>query len=321
MEMKKSIAAILCAGLFAVAAQAQDYPAKPVRIVVPFPAGGPTDIVTRALGQKLTEEWKQQVIVDNRPGAGANIGAEHVVRSAPDGYTFLMASTIHNINPSLYPKLSYDPTKDFTPVSMTVEVAQVLVVHPSVPAGSIKEFIAYAKGNPGKLYYSSAGNGSQPHLAAELFKTMTGTSLTHVPYKGAPPAMIDLIAGQVQASFATSLSAVANVKSGKVKALGVSTSKRIPSLPDVPTIAEAGVPGYEASGFFGLVAPAGTPAAIVNKVNADVVRILKDPALVKQLSDQGAEARGSTPAEYGAFIREEVAKWAKVVKDSGAKID
>ena len=319
----RRMAAFLAGVAFAVgcSAQAQDFPAKVVRIVVPFPAGGGTDILSRALALRLTEMWKQQVIVDNRPGAGANIGAEHAAKSAPDGYTLLMASTIHSINPSLYPKLGYDPLKDFAPITLVAETAQVLVVHPSVPANSLKEFIALAKTRPGQLHYSSAGNGSQPHLAAELFKTMTGTQLVHVPYKGAPPAMTDLIAGHVALSFATSPTAVPNVKSGKVRALGVSSTRRIPSLPDVPTIAEAGVPGYEASGVFGLVGPAGIPEAIVQKLNASVVAVVKDPAMLKTLGEQGYEPLTTTPAEYAAFLRDEVAKWAKVVKESGAKID
>jgi tripartite-type tricarboxylate transporter receptor subunit TctC len=315
-------AALLGAAVFSGAALAQqDYPNKPVRIVVPFPAGGTTDILTRAISQKLSEEWKQPVVVDNRPGGGANIGAEQAVRSAPDGYTLFMASTIHSINVSLYPAMTYDPVKDFTPITLVAETAQVLVIHPSVPANTLREFVALVKANPGKYNYSSAGNGSQPHLAAELFKTMTGTNLVHVPYKGGPPAMTDLIAGHVSASFATAPSAVPNVKSGKIKALGVSTTRRIPALPDVPTIAEAGVSGYEAIGYFGLVGPPGLPPATVEKINAAVVRILKDPAMAKYLSEQGAEALTSTPAEYAALIRDEVSKGGKVVKESGAKID
>ena len=315
------IAAMFAAALCACVAQAQDYPTKVVRIVVPFPAGGGTDILSRALAQKLTESWKQQVIVENRPGAGANIGAEAVAKAAPDGYTLLMASTIHSINPSLYPNLTYDLLKDFAPITLVAETAQVLVVHPSVAASDLKEFIALAKSRPGQFNYSSAGNGSQPHLAAELFKTMTGTQLVHVPYKGAPPAMTDLIAGHVALSFATSPTAVPNVKSGKVRALGVSSTRRIPSLPDVPTIAEAGVPGYEASGFFGLVGPAGMAGPIIEKINAAVVAIIKDPAMRKTLGEQGFEPLTCTPAEHAAFMRNEVTKWAKVAKESGAKID
>jgi len=321
--MKRVFAAALfgAAVLSGAAMAQQDYPNKPVRIIVPFPAGGTTDILTRAIGQKLSEEWKQPVLVDNRPGGGANIGAEQAVRSPADGYTLFMASTIHSINASLYPAMTYDPVKDFTPITLVAETAQVLVIHPSVPANNLREFVALVKANPGKYNYSSAGNGSQPHLAAELFKTMTGTNLVHVPYKGGPPAMTDLIAGHVSASFATAPSAVPNVKSGKIKALGVSTTRRIPALPDVPTIAEAGVSGYEAIGYFGLVGPPGLPPALVERINAAVVRILKDPAMAKYLSEQGAEALTSTPAEYAALIRDEVSKWGKVVRESGAKID
>jgi tripartite-type tricarboxylate transporter receptor subunit TctC len=305
----------------AAVAWAQAYPTKPIRIVVPFPAGGTSDILSRAIGQKLTEEWKQPVIVDNRPGASANIGAEIVVKSPPDGYTLLAASTIHTINPSLYSKLAYDPVRDFTPITLIATTSQVLAVHPSVPVKTVKEFIAYAKKRPGELHYSSAGNGSQPHLTAELFRSRTGINIVHVPYKGAPPAMTDLLAGHVALTFATSPSAVPHVKSGKLRALGVSTAKRIAALPDVPTIDEAGVPGFEASGANGLVGPAGIPAAIVEKLNAAVVRIVREPAMNRYLSEQGADPFTTTPAEYAAYIKSEVAKWAKAVKDSGARID
>ena len=317
-----TLALLMALSVVTSSAFAQDYPSRPVRIVVPFPAGGPTDILSRAIGQRLADEWKQQVVVDNRPGGGANIGVEHAIKqSAADGYTLLMASTVHSINPSLYPKLAYDPVRDFVPIVLVAELAQILVVHPSVPVQTVREFIDLAKSQPGKLNYSSAGNGSQPHLAAELFKSMTGTDFTHVPYKGAPQAMTDLMAGHVSVSFATTLAAVPNVRSGKIRALGVSSSARLPALPDVPTIQEAGVPGYQASGFFGLVGPAGLPAIVVRKVNADVVKIIRDPAMAKSLRDQGAEPVTSTPEEYAALIREEVDKWAKVVKQSGARID
>jgi tripartite-type tricarboxylate transporter receptor subunit TctC len=299
----------------------QTYPAKAIRIVVPFPAGGTSDILSRAVGQKLTEEWKQPVIVDNRPGASANIGADIVVKSPPDGYTLLCASTIHTINPSLYSKLGYDPVRDFTPITLIAATSQVLAVHPSVPVKTVKEFIAYAKKRPGQLNYSSAGNGSQPHLTAEMFRARTGIDIVHVPYKGAPPQLADLIAGHVALTFATSPTAVPQVRAGKLRALGVSTAKRISALPDVPTIAEAGVPDFEASGANGLVGPAGMPPAIVERLNAAVVRIVKDPAMSKYLSDQGAEPWTTTPAEYSAYIKSEVAKWAKAVKDSGARID
>ena len=312
---------LLAATCLTFAAQAQDYPNRPVRIVVPFPAGGTTDIITRALAQKLSEEWKQPVVVDNRPGGGANIGAEHAVRSAPDGYTLLMASTAHSINATLYPKMTYDPLKDFTPITLVAETAQVLVVHPSVPANTTRELIQYLRTTSTPVSYSSAGNGSQPHLSAELFKSMSGTKMLHVPYKGGPQAMTDLVAGHVQISLATAPSAVPFIKNGRIKALGVSSRQRIPALPDVPTITDSGLPGYEASGFFGLVGPANMPPAIAAKIQAAVVRIVKDPAMSKYLSEQGADAYTSTQAEYAAFLREEVAKWGKVVKDTGATID
>lgn len=316
--MLSLIAAIM---LWGPAAWPQAYPVKPVRIVVPFPPGGTSDILARAIGQKLNEEWKQQIIVDNRPGAGANIGAEIVAKSPPDGYTLLLASTIHTINPSLYSKLAYDPVRDFTPITLIAATSQVLVVHPSLPVKTVKEFIAYAKKRPGALNYSSAGNGSQPHLTAELFKTKTGINIVHVPYKGAPPAMTDLLAGQVALTFATAPSAVPHVKAGKLRALGVSTAQRIAALPDVPTIAEAGVPGFEAAGWNGLVGPAGMPAPVVDKLNAAVVRIVHVPAMSTYLSGQGADPQTTTPGQFGDYIKSEIVKWAKVVKDSAARID
>jgi len=312
---------LLAATCLTFAAQAQDYPNRPVRIVVPFPAGGTTDIITRALAQKLSEEWKQPVVVDNRPGGGANIGAEQAVRSAPDGYTLLMASTAHSINATLYPKMTYDPLKDFTPIALVAETAQVLVVHPSVPANTTRELIQYLKSTATPVSYSSAGNGSQPHLSAEMFKAMSGTKMLHVPYKGGPQAMTDLVAGHVQISLATAPSAVPFIKSGRIKALGVSSRQRIPALPDVPTITDSGLPGYEASGFFGLVGPANLPPAISAKIHSAVVRIVKEPAMSKYLSEQGADPYTSTQAEYAAFLRDEVAKWGKVVKETGATID
>ncbi|MGH8660849.1 MAG: tripartite tricarboxylate transporter substrate binding protein [Burkholderiales bacterium] len=312
---------LAAAAVPAPAARAQAYPAKAIRIIVPFPAGGTSDILSRAIGQKLTEEWKQQIIVDNRPGASANIGAEILVKSPPDGYTLLCASTIHTINPSLYSKLSYDPVRDFTPITLLAATSQVLAVHPSLPVKTVKEFIAYAKKRPGELNYSSAGNGSQPHLTAEMFKARTGIDIVHVPYKGAPPQLADLLAGHVALTFATSPTAVPHVRSGKLRALGVSTAKRIAALPDVPTIDEAGVPGFEASGANGLVGPAGMPPAVVEKLNAAVVRIVREPAMSRFLSEQGADPWTTTPAEYAAYIKSEVAKWAKAVKDSGARID
>lgn len=312
---------VLIAAGTAHEAQAQAYPAKPIRIVVPFPPGGTTDILTRVIGQKLTEAWGQQVIIDNRVGASGNIGTEAVVRSAGDGYTLLSASTVNTVNPSLYSKLSYDPLKDFTPITLLAQVANILVVHPSLPVKTVKEFIAFAKKRPGELNFSSAGNGSAPHLTAEMFKMRTGVNIVHVPYKGAPPAMNDLLAGHVALTFATAPSGVPHVQSGRLRALGVSSATRIPALPNVPTIAEAGVPGYEAIGWNGLVGPSGMPQAVVGRLNAEIVKIMRVPEVSKRLGDLGLELRTSTPAEFAAFLKAEVVKWAKVVKDSGARID
>jgi tripartite-type tricarboxylate transporter receptor subunit TctC len=312
---------VLIAGGAASEAHAQPYPAKPVRIVVPYPPGGTTDILTRVIGQRLTEAWGQQVIIDNRAGASGNIGADAVVRSAGDGYTLLSASTVHTVNPSLYSKLSYNPLNDFTPITLLAQVANILVVHPSLPVKTVKEFIAFAKKRPGELNFSSAGNGSAPHLTAEMFKTGTGVNIVHVPYKGAPPAMADLLAGHVALTFATAPSAVPHVQSGRLRALGVSSTTRIPALPNVPTIAEAGVAGYEAIGWNGLVGPSGMPQAVVDRLNAEVAKILRVPEVNKRLSDLGLEVRTSTPAEFAAFMKAEVVNWAKVVKDSGARID
>ncbi len=300
---------------------AQSYPVKPVRIVVPYPPGGVTDILTRIIGQKLTETWRQQVVIDNRAGGSGNIGAEAVVRAPADGYTLLSASTVHTVNPSLYARLSYDPLKDFTSITLLAQVANVLVVHPSLPVKSVKEFIAFARQRPGQLHYSSAGNGSAPHLTAELFKMKTGVNLVHVPYKGAAPAMTDVLAGHVMLTFATAPSGVPPVQQGKLRALGVSSARRMPALPEVPTIAEAGVPGYEAVGWNGLVGPAGLPPAVVAAINAEVGRILKAPDIHKRLVDLGVEPRTSTSGELAAFLKEEVTKWAKVVKESGARVD
>jgi tripartite-type tricarboxylate transporter receptor subunit TctC len=317
-----AVCGLLVAFVFpAMQAGAQTYPSKPVRIVVPYPPGGVTDILTRLIGQKLTDSWKQQVIIDNRAGGSGNIGAELVVRSPSDGYTLLSASTVHTVNPSLYPKLGYDPLKDFTPIMLLAQVANVLVVHPSLPVKTLKEFIAVAKQRPDQLHYSSAGNGSAPHLTAEMFKTMTGTRMVHVPYKGAAPAMADLLAGHVMLTFATAPSGVPLVQQGRLRALGVSSAQRMPALPEVPTIAEAGVTGYEAVGWNGLVGPAGMRPAVVNAINADVTRILKTREVHQRLVGLGLEPRTSTPVELSGFLKEEVAKWAKVVKDSGARVD
>jgi tripartite-type tricarboxylate transporter receptor subunit TctC len=306
---------------FAPGAWAQAFPAKPVRIVVPFPPGGTSDILARTIGPKLTAEWGQPVIVDNRPGAAGNIAAEHVARSPGDGYTlFITTVGIHAIHPSLYSKLPFDTIRDFTPITNLVMLPTVLTVHPSIPARSVKELIALAKKRPGDLHYSSAGSGSQPHLTAEMFKTMTGVSLLHVPYKGAAQQLTDLVAGHVALTFATAPSAVPFIKSGQMRAIGVSSGKRASALPEVPTISET-VPGYEAVGWNGMVGPANLPAPVLERVHATVVRVFGMPDVHNRMVSLAADPVTTTPAEFGAYIKAEMGKWAKVVKESGAKAE
>ena len=302
--------------------QAASYPAKPIRLVVPFPPGGATDILARAIGQRFSEVLGQPVIVDNRPGAGGNIGSELVAKAAPDGYTLLMGTVgTHAINPSLYAKMPYDHVKDFAPVILVAGVPNVLVVHPSVPARTVGEFITYAKANPGKLNFASSGSGTSIHLAGELFKVMAGVQMTHVPYKGSSPAIQDLLGGQVQLMFDNLPSALPQIKAGKLRALAVTTANRTPALPDVPTVAEAGLPGFEASSWFGVLAPAGTPPAIIARLNAEGVKWLATPEAKEKMQNLGANAAGGTPDDFAAHIRAETVKWARVVKESGAKAE
>ena len=290
--------------------------------MVPFPPGGPLDTVGRALAQKLTEAWGQSVIVDNRPGAGGNIGADLVAKAAPDGYTVVMgALSTHAVNPSLYAKMPYDAVKDFAPITLVAITPNVLVVNPSLPVNSVRELIAYAKANPGKLAFGSGSNGSAGHLAGELFKADTGTDLLHVPFKGAAPAMQALLSGDIQMMFDNLASASAQVKAGKLKALAVTTARRSPLAPDLPTMAESGVPGFDISTWFGLLAPAGTPPEIVGRWNAEVGRILRTPEMRERLTAMGAEPAPDTPAEFAQFIASEAAKYARIVKVSGAKPD
>jgi len=308
-------------GAPAIHAQAP-YPSKPIRIVVPFPAGGTTDILARAVAQKLTETGGQPVVVDNRPGAGGNIGAELVAKSAPDGYTLLMGTVgTHAINPGLYAKMPYDHQRDFAPVILVAGVPNVLVVHPAVPVNSVQELIAYGKANPGRLNFASSGSGTSIHLSGELFKTMSGVQMTHIPYKGSAPALADLLGGQVQLMFDNLPSALPHIKAGKLRALAVTSAQRAPALPDVPTVAEAGLPGFEASSWFGLLAPAGTPKEIIAKLNAEVATWLATPAARDKLTAQGANAVGNSPDEFTQYIAAETVKWQKVVKESGAKVE
>lgn len=305
----------------APASAATGYPEKPIRFVLGFPAGGGSDILARVIGQKLADAWGQQVVIDNRPGAGGNIVAEIAARSAPDGYTIYMGtSSSHAINVSLYKKLGYDPEKDFAPVSLISSAQNILVVHPSVPAKSVRELIAFAKQRPGELSYASTGIGTAAHLGAELFKTMAGVDIVHVPYKG-PAAVTDVISGQVHLTFGRIAVVLPHVKSGRLRALAVTGAKRSALLPDLPTVAEAGLPGFAVNPWFGVLAPAGTPAAIIDKLNAGITTILNDPAVRERLSSEDFEPITSTPDQFASHIRAETAKWAKIIRMAGIRAD
>ncbi len=320
--MRRIAAALFVAVAFSGGATAQGWPEKPVRFVVGFTPGGPSDILARALGQKLAESWGQQVVIENRPGAGGNIAAELVAKSAPDGATWLLGNnSILATNQSLYGRLGYDPVKDFAPVALVAIQPNILVVNPDVPVKSVKELIALAKAKPGELNYASSGSGAAAHLAGELFKAMTGVQMLHVPYKGAQPALTDVIAGQAQLMFATSASVIPYIKSGRLRALAVTTAQRSASVPDLPTVSEAGVPGFEAITWHGVVVPAATPAPLVERLNADIVRVLRMRDLRERLESLGAEVAPGTPRDFAEYIAREIPKWAKVVKDSGARAE
>jgi tripartite-type tricarboxylate transporter receptor subunit TctC len=308
------------AALAISAAHAEVYPSKPIRMIVAYPPGGGTDIVGRVVAQKLGEALGQAVVVENRGGASGNIGTEIAARAAPDGYTILMGNVAPNaINVSLFKNLPYDPVADFAPITLVASTPNILVVHPNTPARAVKEVIALAKANPGTLNFASAGVGSSSHLAGELFRILAGADIVHVPYKGAGPAMVDVLSGQVQLYFATMPAAMPHVKSGKLAAVAVTSAKRSPALPDAPTIAESGVPGYEASTWYGLLAPARTPAAAVARLHQATVKILADAALRGKLADQGFEPVGDSPEEFGAYIKSEIAKWGNVIRDAGIR--
>ena len=323
----RAAALALCLGAFAAPAFAQAWPSKPVRIVVPFAPGGTTDILARALAPELGKAFGQTFIIENKPGAGGNTGADLVAKSPPDGYTLLMGTVgTQAINPALYPKMPYDAVKDFMPISLFAGVPNVLVINPAKATAykvtDVKSLIAYAKANPGKLNMASSGNGTSIHLSGELFKSMTGTYMLHFPYRGSGPALLDLIGGTMDVMFDNLPSALPQIKAGKLTALAVTSSERSAALPDVPTIAEAGpVKGYEASSWFGLLAPAGTPPDIVNRLQQETAKALATPALKDRLVSQGAIPSGNTPAQFTQFIAAETKKWAQVVKASGAKVD
>jgi len=298
-------------------ALAQTYPPGPIRMIVPFPPGGGTDILARALAQKLNEAWGQPVIVDNRGGANGTIGAAVAAKAPPDGLTLLVVPSGFAVNPSIYKNLPFDTLKDFAPVTQLAASPHVLVVHPSFPPRNVKELIAFLKARPGEINYGSSGNGSPPHLATELFKLMTSTKITHIPYKGAGPAAVDVIAGQIPIYFMNALQAVPHMKSGRLRPMGVTSDKRFPGLPDVPTIAEAGVPGYSMTNWYGMLAPAKTPGASIMKLPGEVARILNLPELKARLSSEGAEVVASTPERFTAFLKQEIDKDAKIVNASG----
>jgi len=308
-------------------AHAQTWPSKPVRIIVPFPPGGTTDIVARSIGVELQRMWQHPVVIENRAGAGGNIGADAVARSPGDGYTLLMGTVgTHAINQALYAqsgsKMPFDPAKDFVPITLVAGVPNVMVISPKLPVNSVAEFIAYAKARPGQLNMASSGNGTSTHLTGELFKTVTGTYMVHFPYRGSAPAVTDLISGNMNVMFDNLPSALPHIKSGRLKALAVTSRTRSPALPDVPTIEEAaGLKGFDASSWFGLFASAGTPRTVVDKIQADVAKALAQPAVRERFVAQGADPGGNTPDQFAAFIRAETEKWTRVVKFSNAKVD
>jgi tripartite-type tricarboxylate transporter receptor subunit TctC len=322
--MKNLARSILTVALCAVslgAAHGQSYPNKPVKLIVPFAPGGFTDVVARILGQRLSTAMGQQFIIENKAGAGSIIGTDFVAKSAPDGYILVMVSTTHVISPWIYKTVPYDPIKSFTPVTKLVDSAYVLLVNPKVPARNVQEFIALAKSAPDSIHYASSGNGSAQHLMGGLFATMTGAPIKHVPYKGSSGAANDLVAGVVESSFAGVPNALAQVPQGRLRALAVTTPKRIPQLPDVPTLQEAGVPGYEASVWLALLAPAGTPRDIVNKLNSEIGKLMAAPDTRKALFDAGVEVAPSTPEAMSDYLAKEMVRWGKVVKETGIKVE
>ena len=322
----RSMLAGCAAAVFALAPQfaaADNYPEKPIRFVVPYAAGGTTDLLSRAIAQKLSEAIGQAVVPDNRPGAGGNVGAEIVAKSPPDGYTMLMAPVSPMaINVTLYGnKMTFNPEKDFAPVTLVAKVPLVLVVHPSVPAKTLQELIALAKSKPGQLNYGSAGNGSSNHLVGEMFKTAAGLDLVHIPYRGGGPGMMALVAEQIDMLVGQVPTVTPMVNAGRLRALAVSGAKRSPALPEVPTMSEAGVPGFDATAWYCIVVPAGTPKPIISRLHAELVKILKSPDIRARLVGEGAEVETSTPEELAAFVHAEIQKWSKAVRDSGSKLD
>jgi tripartite-type tricarboxylate transporter receptor subunit TctC len=318
--MRVAFAAVLIAA--SALAAAQEFPRKPIHLIVPFPPGGGNDTVARAIAQQAGPDLGQPVVIDNRPGAGGSVGAELAAKAPADGYTLFLAGVgSHAVNPNLHARLPYDPIKDFTPITLIASAPSVLVVNPGVPARSVAEFTAYVRANPGKLNYASNGNGSAAQLAAAMYEWMAGVRMVHVPYKGIAPAMTDLLGGEVQVMFGTIVALVPHIQAGKLRALAVTSRKRSTLLTEVPTLAESGLPDYEAGSWYGVLAPAGTPRGIVDRLNAAIVSALRQPEVAKRLAAEGAEVVGSTPEEFGAHIRSEIARVARVVRAAGIRIE
>ena len=322
--MKKALFALLLAvlALTALPAMAQQYPSKPIVLVVPFAPGGTSELISRLVAQKLTERLGQQVVVENRPGAAGNIAMEQVARAAPDGYTLILGhiGTLA-VNPAMFPKLPYDAIKDFAPVSLIAAVPNIVTVNPAVPAKTLKEFLDLARAKPGSINYGSAGNGSAGHLAMEYLKRIAKADMVHVPYKGTGPMLTDLLAGQTQATFTGSSPLIPHIKSGKLRALAVGSAVRIPSLPEVPTVAESGFAGFETSQWYGIIAPAKTPPAIIQKLSVEIAQVMKQPDVIARLSGDGTVMIGSTPNEFAAYISKEMKRWGEVVHDANIKAE
>lgn len=300
----------------------QSFPNKPMRLILPYPPGGGSDTIARPFARKMAENTGQQVVVDNRGGAGGNIGMETAARAAPDGYTFVMGLTAQlAVNPGLYQKLPYDPIRDFEPVTLLANGAYLLVAHPSLPAATMKDVIAISKKRPNEILYASSGNGSGAHLATELLNTITGIKLKHVPYKGGGPALVDTLSGQTQLLFATPIASAGYVEAGRLRAIAVSTTKRVSSMPNVPTVAESGVPGYDSGVWYGMLAPKGTPREIVTRLNEEFRKVLTDSGIRNFLTKSGVDPEGSTPDELGKYMRSEIAKWTKVIKTANITLD
>ena len=312
------VCGVLCG---ASALQAADYPVRSIRYIVPQGAGGSSDTLARAVTQRLAESLGQQVVVDNRPGATGNIGAEIAARAAPDGYTLLQVATSHATNPALGVKMPFDPVRDFAPITLLSQSPNLWIVHPSLPVKSVRELIVLAQSRPGEINYSSSGTGSSQHLAGELLKSSARIDIVHIPYKGSPPALLDLIGGRVMLMCSTIAPAMPQVRTGKVRALAVTSLKRSPAAPEVPTVSESGLPGYEATAWQGVLAPAGTPREIVGKLNVELVRIVQQPEVRKQLADQGYDPAGTTSDQFAEYVKTEIAKWSKVIKAAGLKAE